>query len=719
LALNSLGETEAAISSYHQAIEIKPDYHQAFNNIGTALQNKGDTEGAIACYNSVLTIMPGNGDAYYNIGNALQSKGDIDGAIDSFGKALKIKPNFAEAHNNLGSALQSKGAMQAALNSCKQALSIKPDYAEAYNNMGNILVGMDDLDIAIKSYQQATKINPAYAEAYNNMAIALSNKGDHEAAINTYKQALKIKPDYAEAYNNLGAALEGNGDLEGSIKSYEHAISIKSDYAEAFYNRGVVLSQKGALTAAIKSYEMALNIKPTYQAARSEKLYRQSHTCDWKALEQDQGFISTLGISTEHIGPLALLSLEDAPARHRVRSEVFMKGLHGYKLPLPESVRPLQKPQQLRIGYFSADFNEHPVAYLMAKVIETHDRMNFEVYGYSLGPTKDDDMRKRLIKAFDVFDNVSNMNDKDIALLVRQDNIDIAIDLTGHTLNSRPGIFAYRAAPVQINYLGFPATMGSEIIDYIIADPVVIPIGYEKYYSEKILRLPNTYMPTDNTRAISTHLISRSEMGLPESGFVFCCFNNNYKISPREFDIWMRVLLQVEESVLWLRSSNTLSETNLRSQAATRGVAPSRLIFAARVPMDEHLARHKMADLFVDTFNYNAHTTASEALWAGLPVVTKAGEGFSARVAASLLSAVGLSELITNTEQDYEALILHLASNSERLKQIRKKLVDNRLTTPLFDTTLYTKHIENGYQQAYQRYFDGGLPKDISVPKGC
>jgi predicted O-linked N-acetylglucosamine transferase (SPINDLY family) len=261
--------------------------------------------------------------------------------------------------------------------------------------------------------------------------------------------------------------------------------------------------------------------------------------------------------------------------------------------------------------------------------------------------------------------------------------------------------------------------MGSEVIDYIIGDPVVIPIGYEKYYSEKILRLPNTYMPTDNTRAISTHLISRSEMGLPESGFVFCCFNNNYKISPREFDIWMRVLLQVEESVLWLRSSNTFSENNLRSQAANRGVAPCRLIFAARVPMDEHLARHKMADLFVDTFNYNAHTTASEALWAGLPVVTKAGEGFSARVAASLLSAVGLSELITNTEQDYEALILHLASNSDRLKQIRKKLVDNRLTTPLFDTTLYTKHLENGYQQAYQRYFDGGLPKDISVTEGC
>jgi protein O-GlcNAc transferase len=719
LALNTLGETEAALSSYRKAIEIKPDYHQAFNNMGTTLQNKGDTEGAIACYNSVLTIMPGNSDAYYNIGNALKSKEDIDGAIDSYGKALKIKPNFAEAHNNLGSVLQSKGAMQAAVNSCKQALAIKPDYAEAYNNMGNILVGMDDLEIAISSYKQATEINPAYAEAYNNMAIAFNNKGDHETAVNTYKQALKIKPDYAEAYNNMGVALKDNGDLEGSIQSYEHAISIKSDCAEAFYNYGVVLSQKGALSEAIKSYEMALNIKPTYQAARSEKLYRQSHTCDWKALEVDQGFISTLGISTDHISPLALQSFEDAPARHRARSEVFMRELHGYKRPLPESVRPSKKPHRLRIGYFSADFHEHPVAYLMAKVIETHDRMDFEVYGYSIGPAKDDDMRKRLIKAFDVFDNVSNMNDKDIALLARQDNIDIAIDLTGHTLNSRPGVFAYRAAPVQINYLGYSGTMGTDFIDYIIADPVVIPTGYEHYYNERILRLPNTFMPTDNTRKMSTRPMSRSEAGLPDNGFVFCCFNNNYKIRPQEFDIWMRVLLEVEGSVLWLRNSNEWSETNLRYHVETRGVDPSRLIFAGRVPMDEHLARHKLADLFLDTFTYNAHTTATEALWAGLPVVTKAGKGFSARAAASLLTAADLPELITETEQQYEALIVNLSSNPERLAQIREKLANNIQSSPLFNTERYTKHIENGYQQAYQRYFDGGLAKDIIVPEDC
>jgi protein O-GlcNAc transferase len=346
-----------------------------------------------------------------------------------------------------------------------------------------------------------------------------------------------------------------------------------------------------------------------------------------------------------------------------------------------------------------------------------HDRDQFEIYGYSIGPAKEDNMRKRITKSLDVFINVKGMSDREIALLARNDKIDIAIDLTGYTKNNRAGIFAYRAAPVQMNYLGYSVTMGANFIDYIIADPVLIPRGNEHYYSEQILRLPHTFMPADNSRKISLRQMSRSEMGLPEEGFVFCCFNNNYKISPRDFDMWMGILLKVEGSVLWLRNSNAWSEDNLCMEAEIRGVDPSRLIFAGRVPMEEHLARHKLADLFLDTFAFNAHTTASEALWAGLPIVTKAGKGSAARAAASLLTAVGLPELITQTEKDYETLILQLANHPEQLTQIRQKLMNNRLSTPLFDTELYTKHLEEGYQQAYQRYFDGKLPKAIFVQK--
>ena len=536
----------------------------------------------------------------------------------------------------------------------------------------------------------------------------------HDAAIDNYKQAIKIKPDYADAYYNMGVVLKDKGEADAAIKSYEQAIKIKPDYADAYNNMGAALKDKGEVDAAIDSYKEALKIKPDYELARSAKLFQQAHICDWAAIKEDSEAIANLGTLAQFVEPFGLLSLEDAPERQRLRSEIYAKRKFSQK-PLPLAPRSTQKPDRLRIGYFSSDFKEHPVAYLMAKVIETHDRSFFEVYGYSIGPANDDKMRHRFIKGFDVFDDVQDMSDQDVALLARQDQIDIAIDLTGYTQNSRSGVFAYRAAPMQINYLGYPGTMGANFIDYIIADPILIPSDSQKHYNEKIIQLPNSYMPTDNTRIFSERELTRLEMGLPEQGFVFCCFNNNYKISPTEFDVWMRLLLKVEGSVLWLRKSNKWSEGNFCKEAKSRGVDPSRLIFADRVPMDEHLARHRLADLFLDTFAFNAHTTATEALWAGLPVVTKLGQGFAARVAGSLLSAIDLPELITETEIEYEALILDLATNPQRLAAIKQKLAANRLSKPLFNTELFTKHLEDGYQQAYQRYFDGLEPDMITV----
>jgi protein O-GlcNAc transferase len=325
-------------------------------------------------------------------------------------------------------------------------------------------------------------------------------------------------------------------------------------------------------------------------------------------------------------------------------------------------------------------------------------------------------MRQRLAKSFDRFADVRGMTDGAVALQARQDGIDIAIDLNGYTKHNRAGIFAYRAAPIQVNYLGYPGTLGADFMDYIVADKFVIPEENQKYFNEQPLYLPNTYMPTDDNRELSKKPMSRGDMGLPNDAFVFCCFNNNYKISSAEFDIWMRLLNNIKGSVLWLRKSNEISHLNMKKEAAKRNIDPSRLVFADRVPMDEHLARQRLSDLFVDTFAFNAHTTATEALWAGLPVVTKAGQGFAARVAGSLLNAVGLPELVTKTEQDYEALILELATNPTKLAKIKEKLVVNRLTQPLFNTELYTRHLENGYQQAYQNYLDGNSPQTITVP---
>jgi protein O-GlcNAc transferase len=386
---------------------------------------------------------------------------------------------------------------------------------------------------------------------------------------------------------------------------------------------------------------------------------------------------------------------------------------------LPPAAKPSQKPQRLRIGYFSADFCEHPVAYLMAKVLETHDRKRFEVYGYSIGPAKDDDMRQRLIEAFDVFIDVHNMTDLDVALLARQDKIDIAIDLTGYTKYHRAGIFAYRAASVQINYLGYPGTMGADFIDYIIADQNLIPMDSQKFYSEKPIYLPHHYQAQDNTLSISNDTPSRLDLGLPDKGFIFCAINNSYKIRMPEFDVWMRLLSHVDGSVLWLLESNKFVKDNLLKEAQARGISAERLVFAQGVSHETYLAQFRRADLYLDTFNYNAGATASNALWAGLPVLTKLGRGYTARMAGSLLTSIGLPELATHSEEDYESLALALATDPERLAKIRQTLADNRLSTPLFDTALFTKHLENGFEQVYQRYYDGKPPDDIFVPEHC
>ena len=612
-----------------------------------------------------------------------------------------------------------QGQLQQALSDASQMLEKFPNSAVLYNIAGASNAGLMQFDAAIDKYKQSLKIKPDYAKAYNNMAIALNAKGDSEAAVDSCKQALKLEPDYADAYNNMGIALNDKGDPEAAIDSYKQAIRIKPHDAEVYNNMGVALVEKGELNAGIKSYEMALGIKPDYQDALVNKLKQQSRICDWTALKEDQNLIAKLGISTESLSPLSILPLEDSPKRHRVRSEILTKKLHGYKTPLPPAAKPSQKPQRLRIGYFSADFCEHPVAYLMAKVLETHDRKRFEVYGYSIGPAKDDDMRQRLIEAFDVFIDVHNMTDLDVALLARQDKIDIAIDLTGYTKYHRAGIFAYRAASVQINYLGYPGTMGADFIDYIIADQNLIPMDSQKFYSEKPIYLPHHYQAQDNTLSISNDTPSRLDLGLPDKGFIFCAINNSYKIRMPEFDVWMRLLSHVDGSVLWLLESNKFVKDNLLKEAQARGISAERLVFAQGVSHETYLAQFRRADLYLDTFNYNAGATASNALWAGLPVLTKLGRGYTARMAGSLLTSIGLPELATHSEEDYESLALALATNPERLAQIRRTLADNRLSTPLFDTALFTKHLENGFEQVYQRYYDGKPPDDIFVPEHC
>jgi len=639
---------------------------------------------------------------------ALYNQGQFEEIVTQTTALLKKFPQAIILHNIQGAANSGLQLFEAAIESYQQALLISPDYVEAHNNLGIALKNIGDLTAAIKTFNRALQIKPDYAEAHSNLGNALRQKGDLIAAIESYKRAIEINRGYAEAHCNLGIALLHNGDPTGAIESFNRAIDINPNYAEAHCNLGNSLQQKGAPKAAIKSYNRALVIQPDYALARSHKLHQQAFICDWAEIEADRNLIPSLGISTGIVTPFSTLYLEDNPTRHLKRSELFAQTkCKGKDTLLAPIAHPIEQPKSLKIGYFSGDFHSHPVMSLIVKMLALHNRSDFEIHAFSFGPEMHDDMREKLVTNVDAFHDVHGIADQEIAKLARSKSIDIAIDLSGYTTNGRWGILACRPAPIQVSYLGYPGSMGASFIDYVIADSTLIPKENHQFFSEKIVCMPHCYQVSDNSRMPPQVNVNRTTLGLPEAGFVFCCLNTNYKITPREFDIWMRLLNKIEGSVLWLARSNQWSEVNLKKEAQARGLDATRLIFTERCEYSEYLARLTKADLFLDTFNFNAGAIANDALWCGLPIVTKQGQSYAARMASSLLNAVDLPELITTNENDYEKVALDLATSPKKLKSIKAKLKINRENTPLFDTERFTRNIETAYKQMYAKYFAG------------
>ena len=714
-AYKRLNQYDNALKSYRRSISINPSYFYAHYNLGNILKEVGKLSEAIESFEKALFLKPDYAKAQNNKALTLHELGELDAASVAFNKLILLNPNFAEAHNNLGNVFQEQGLLEQAIEAYTTAISLNPDYSEAFNNLGNAFKERGEVEKAIEAYKKTLSIKHSNYDVTNNIGISLREYGNLEDAKKSYNKALTASPDHPEAHNNLGVVLHDQGRLKEAIEAYTKAIALNPDYAEAYNNLGTALIDLGKRKEAIEAYEKALSINADHATARSQKLHEQAHIFDWESIEADRFLFPTLGITEKFVTPFAFLSLEDDPARHLLRAQNYVK----HKFPQKSAVipaRPVQRPERLRIGYFSADFHNFPGMYLMAGMLEQHDRSKFEIFAFSYGPKTNDEMQKRIIAAVDHFIDIQNMPTTAVRECALEHKLDIALHRNGHTKNGRTELFAERLAPIQINYLGYPGTLGTDFIDYIVADTIVIPEDKQKHYSEQIIYLPHTYQPNDNTRAISQKTFTRADMRLPDKSFVFCCFNKNYKISPKEFDIWMRLLGKVEGSVLWLLKSDQLAEKKLCLEAEKRGVNAERLIFADRLPQDEHLARHKLADLFLDTFNYNAHTTTSDALWAGLPIVTKLGKSFSARVAGSLLNSVGLQELITHSEAEYEELILRLSLQPETLSEIKKKLSANRLSYPLFDTQKYTKNIEQAYHLAYERYFNDQKPSTIIVP---
>jgi predicted O-linked N-acetylglucosamine transferase (SPINDLY family) len=709
ITLQELGRHDEALASYDRALALKPDYASAWHNRGTLLRAQRRLEDALSSYDRAIALKPDYAEAHNHRGAALQELGRMDEAIDAYGRALALRPDYTEALNNRGAALLDLERFDEALASFERSLAIRPDYAQAMNNRGVALHRLERFDEALASYERALAIAPGYAEAYSNRGVSLSALERHDDALKSYERAIQIDPRYPDAIRNQGAALHRLKRFDQALASHERALMLRRD-AETYRNHGVTLFELRRPEEAIASYDHALILDPDARFLPGACHHARMQICDWSRFDADLARLSAaVDAGRPVISPFISLSTFDSPTLQRKASEIWAREECSPRITLPAPA-PIPRHHKIRLGYFSADFRNHAVSALIAELFETHDRSKFELTAFALGPDVQDELRSRLQPAFDRFLPVGGKSDWEVAALARQLEIDIAVDLGGYTQDARPRILALRTAPVQVSYLGYLGTMGARFIDYLVADPVLVPPGARDQYVEKIAYLPS-YQVNDSKRPAPQRVFTRAELGLPPAGFVFCCFNASYKITPEVFASWMRILAAVPESVLFLLGGNWAIERNLRQSAASQGISPKRLIFGQRLAFGDYLARYRASDLFLDTSPYNAGTTASDALWADLPVLTCRGEAFAARMAASILTAAQLPELIAADRRDYERRAIELATSPDRLAQLKHRLAGARTTAPLFDTRAFTRSLESLYEGMYRRHL-AGLPPD-------
>ena len=702
-AMVDFGAIQESIPHHKKAVELAPNNPEAWINYGKTLAQLKLYQEALIAFDKTIVINGNFAEAWSNKGNALHQLEHYTEAINCFDKALSLKPDFAEAWNNKGNALHQLKQYPEAIAHQEKALSLKPDFAEAWNNKGNALHQLEHYTEAINCFDKAIHLKSDFAEAWSNKGNTLHQLKQYSEAIAHQERALSLKPDFAEAWNNYGSALEKIKQYQEAISCFDNALNIKPNLAEAWSSKGSTLLRFKQYPEAIQCFEAALNLKPEVEWGFGSLVNLKMRMCTWDNLSENiEKLRNMVQSNTKASHPFNMLSLIDDGALHQKTAEIYASAFYPVNSALG-AIPKIARHEKIRIGYFSADFRHHAVSILTAELFELHDKNKFELIAFSFGPDDQSLMRARLNQAFDKFIDVSSMSDMEIAKLARELEIDIAVDLGGFTLDCRTGIFTYRAAPIQISYIGYLGTMGSKYMDYLLADQTIIPEDLRQFYSEKVICIPS-YQVNDSNRKIADKVFTREELALPIKGFVFACFNNGYKILPAVFDSWMRILKAVEGSVLFLYAENEWTQSNLIAEAQKRGIDSKKIIFGKHLPADEYLSRYRACDLFLDTTPYNAGTTASDALWAGLPVLTLLGKSFASRVAASILNAMGLPELITKTETEYEALAIELAHNPQKLEAIKRKLSQNRESARLFDTPKFTKNIELAYTKIYERY---------------
>jgi protein O-GlcNAc transferase len=715
VALFALKRFVDAATSYSKAIALSPDYIDALYNRGNAQKELGQFEDALASYDRALALKPDYVDALNGRGNALKALKQFDQALESYGRAIAINPRCVDAIYNRGNALVDMHRHEEALAEYEKAIALRGAFAEALHARGNALKQLKRFEEALASYDRAIAIRPNYADVWSNRGIVLAALKRLEDARESYDRTIALEPERAEALYNRGLVLADLGRFEEALASYDRAIALKPDRAEVFYSRGLVLLHLKRPEAALASYDRAFALDPDMDLLSGIRLHTKMYLCDWADFAGEcERLLGAVRRGAVACYPFQLLA---CPAR--AQDQLTCARAHADKCAAPEA--PLWQGERyghkrIRIAYLSSDFRDHPVTHLTAGLFEQHDRARFETFAVAFRPDLQDALGERLKRSFDRFIDAQTMSDEDVARFLREQEIDITVDLNGVTDGSRPHIFAHKPAPIQVNYLGYAGTLGRSYCDYIIADRFVIPENAREHYVEKVVYLPDSFMASDDKRRVSERTPSREEAGLPSHGLVCCCFNGSFKITPDVFDVWMRLLREVHGSVLWLPAFGGVATDNLRREAEQRGVSADRLVFAPKTLRNEdHLARLRLADLFLDTLYYNAHTTANDALWVGVPVLTCAGETFASRVAGSLLRAVGLPELIAHSPSEYEALALKLARDPNLLSEVKHKLARERATHPLFNTARFTRHIEAAYVGMWERAECGEPPQSFAT----
>jgi len=724
LVLYELGEVESAINSFRDAVKDSPDPGGVYFNLGVLYRKEYMLDEALHAYEKAIEYDSLHEDSYIYKSDILREIGDLYGSLGVAEYVIGFNPKSYKAHTIIGNILSEQGDFDGAVCAYQNAIHIFPEYKEAHNGLGAVLTFQGKYEKSIDAYNHAIEIDRHYKEAYNGIGNTFKAQGRFNDAIRSYNHAIEIDRHYKEAYNGLGNVFRNQGRLEDAIKSYNKVVEIDHSHKGAYNGLGNALKKQGKIKDAIASYERAIEIDPNNILLAAPLFDCFRLVCDWKHAITISDKLDTISNSTidasnqSPLSPFISIYRESDPVvllDRVVEWSSYNLDKHYQSREFSFSDQCRDASDQIKVGYISHDFRNHPVGILVHNLFKHHDRTKFQIFIYSYGPDDGSDFRSAVISGSDHFCDMRNMSHLESATRIFDDQIDILVDLTGFTEGGRYEICAYKPAPIQVNYLGFPGSSGSDFFDYIITDHILTPVGFERFFSEKLVRLPDCYQVNSQEVVPDQNGYVRADFSLPDDEIVFCSFNNSRKIDEVVFNSWMNILKEVNGSVLWLHTKSPLQVENLRVECKNYGINPDRLVFAETLPIREHLERHKLADIALDTFVYNGGLTTSLALSSNVPVVTLQGDRYVSRMSSSLINTVSLPELITCTASEYEDMAIELAKNPELLLDVKNRLSFSVKEGPLFNAGRFTANLEKSFMRMWSQYCNGNKPCHIDV----